>query len=381
MDELKDAAEARTAAAGSVRVPGPKPKQGRVTIVMNRSFEAFGDAERQEFLRDLSSVTGSTPDEIQTVGIYQGCVVYELKMPKPAVERLVEYFESTTRDDLSDEMRDLLEFFQKHYVTGVKDTFEVFVRVKSDDDPARSNHRTGLTRGLIFVHGWSGDQESFGDLPRFLASATSAKPLIYRYPTGWYTLKPKEYSALRFVARNFDNWVRNECDQDELAIVAHSMGGLIARRFLVDQALRRDALDRKFRQLTFVASPFDGVSLADLFKLLVRPNREQFADLAPRSEFLDDLNLNWKQWLRLHPELDGHVRSIYSPADLVVRPPSGYGTDDEPIAILGVGHREIVKPRSATDEIVTTIVRLLKAAGFAPPTGPTSSSVVSPVGV
>src|SRR6185436_1623787 len=211
---------------------------------------------------------------------------------------------------------------------------------------------------LVFVHGWRGDSESFGLLPQWLSEDFKCRPLVYPYPTGVGQHSP----SLVFLARNLDNWLRNQELASRYAIIAHSYGGLVSRKFLVLQASRREPLDDGLARIIFVASPHQGSTFAKAGKLVSWLNSEQLQELSGDSPILFELNEEWQNWIALNGA--GIARSVFGTADKIVDAASAQGLDPEAIPIAGANHTEIVRPKFRTDEVVKTMRRLLTEAGF-----------------
>ena len=137
--------------------------------------------------------------------------------------------------------------------------------------------------------------------------------------------------------------LRQDCKGARVAIVAHSMGGLVARA-----ALRRGGAD-DISQIVTLASPHHGTTLACF---LHGPPREQ---MRPDSRWLATLNL----------EQEGHfpvpVASIYSIDDNLVAPPTSAKLEGASLFELrGIGH---LSHLSARESIECTLAALLRSRG------------------
>ncbi len=150
----------------------------------------------------------------------------------------------------------------------------------------------------------------------------------------------------------------------ELAIICHSMGGIVTRKLVVSQAWRNRPLDTRIKQITFVASPHSGVPLAKLAKYVPSIKKAQLSELNTKSPFLVDLNGQWSAWSKSNIPSNCITSSIYGTDDDVVDETLAIGDDPEAIPILGAGHINIVKPESEESEIILTIKRLLSESEF-----------------
>lgn len=156
--------------------------------------------------------------------------------------------------------------------------------------------------------------------------------------------------------------MRNNVDADSIAIIAHSMGGIVARKLLVSQRYRQDPLTSRIDQVTFVASPHHGAVLAKLGEHVPAMRHVQLSEIGPSSPVLFELNEQWQAWTKENSHRQPHVRSVFGTADAVVSANNARGLDPEAIPILGAGHRDVVKPASPNDEIVQTLARFLRGA-------------------
>jgi hypothetical protein len=261
------------------------------------------------------------------------------------------YKKRNEKKDVED-IGNLKEFIFKHTVVEITDDFTIRVAVHTKKKSKRK---------LLFVHGWRGDKDSFGDMPSMLSDLVGCNSLVYEYPTGIWEQSP----SIQYVARNLDNWIRNHFEDSRLAIICHSMGGIVVRKLIVSQLWRSSPIDTYVKQITFVASPHSGVPLAKLGKYVPSIQKAQIHDLSTKSSFLVDLNGQWSSWSRTNVPNNCVTRSIYGTDDDVVDPTLALGDDPDAIPILNAGHINIVKPESADSEIVVTINRLLSESTFA----------------
>lgn len=143
---------------------------------------------------------------------------------------------------------------------------------------------------VLFVHGAGGTPQDWryfiGKLDRSRYQAW-----VYYYPTGL----PIELSAGWL--KNFLAELHRRYGFHQLAIAAHSMGGLVARRFLtLNENPGYSTL------LATFATPFGGVPVASLSLTLGAYAVPSWRDLAPGSDFLRTL-----QAQPLPPNVEHHV--------------------------------------------------------------------------
>lgn len=131
--------------------------------------------------------------------------------------------------------------------------------------------------------------------------------------------------------------LRGQAGGRRVEVVAHSMGGLVARA-----ALRRGASD-SIGQLITVATPHHG---SVLVRFVPGPAREQFQ---PQSPWLQALN---------SPEnaLPAGITSIYSEDDNLVAPArSAVLIGAQCLALRGIGHFGMLRSPQALDAVIATL--------------------------
>lgn len=324
-------------------------------IRMDRSFSKFSSSDREEFLSDLSNISGCPVEEIEHVKFSSGCVIFDGELDGEAIARLIEYFEkkNSLADDVPSQIQGFVAFCKKWSV----DSLHSYLRVKIEAEKKEPEKQKD---SVIFIHGWRGDEDSFGKMPAYISERTECLTGVYSYPTGIWEKSP----SIDMIARNFDNWVRNNVSSQRIAIVAHSMGGLVARRFVSLQFERSDRIDNLIRLFVFIASPHNGAVLANIGRHVPTFRKIQLNDLSTDSSFLFSLNADWNKWVLSKYSKESSIRCIVGANDKVVPINSAIGLDPNPIPILEAGHIDIVKPEDENSEVVITASRLLQESGF-----------------
>lgn len=135
------------------------------------------------------------------------------------------------------------------------------------------------------------------------------------------------YSQIRFSLGSYSGVV----------IVAHSMGGLVAKNCIAKDL--EDGKISNIKLLLSLAVPHLGANLATLGALLL--NNKQIEDLAPLSEFCPRLNDTWVKHT-LKPE----IKYFYGAYDSIVSQQSAIGTDNNQQDIISCDddHLSICKP-------------------------------------
>lgn len=200
---------------------------------------------------------------------------------------------------------DLTEFYANPEGFAGRVTVEGPLQVSNLDAPAfmESNGRKGLWKPLsflkekrsgvyllepydankipvLFIHGAGGTPQDW----RYFISKLDHRKYqvwVYYYPTGL----PIDLSAGWL--NSFVNGLHHQYGFRQLAIAAHSMGGLVARRFI---DLTDGVAGRDYRTLLVTFStPFGGVPVARLGLSLGAYAVPAWRDLAPDSRFLRQL--------------------------------------------------------------------------------------------
>lgn len=327
----------------------------RIKIRMKRSFHKFDKEKRNEFVDDLEYVVGYPQRDFSNVQYRKGCVIFDGEVPTEGAKRILElYSKRNTEGSMFhlDELNEFRLFLEKHNIRDITDDFTIRVSIKT--------RKKGVKRALIFIHGWKGDTDSFGNMPDYLAKEFDAEKMLYKYDTGLISHSPR----LNTVAKNFDNEIRIRFRDHKFAFISHSMGGLISRKFIVLQRWRSEPLDELVKQMTFIASPHNGSALAKIGKKFPGFWSAQMEDLSPGSVFLDDLNEQWAYWASNIVKDSAMIRSIYGTKDKIVTSENAKGLDPEAVPILGANHSSIVKPQTKNDHVLQTVKYFIEKSGF-----------------
>lgn len=133
---------------------------------------------------------------------------------------------------------------------------------------------------VLFVHGALGTPRDFGALIDGLDRARY-QPWLFFYPSGVRLSAVSEFLS-QLVTR-----LRLRLRVDELVVVAHSMGGLVARSFILKH--HEEARQDPVKLFVAISTPWGGVRSAErgvARSPIVVPS---WRDIATDSEFLDDI--------------------------------------------------------------------------------------------
>jgi pimeloyl-ACP methyl ester carboxylesterase len=185
--------------------------------------------------------------------------------------------------------------------------------------------RNGADRALILVHGFNGGHEDWGEFPSLLTSDDPLAPWDI-YSIGYTTSSKIDlFSVANFLSphqsrdpelRELATYLRTRLDvrpldrYRQVAFVAHSMGGLVVQRALVDD----DALRARVSDLALFGTPSGGLKKAGLFGRFKR----QMANFMVGSEFIADLRERWTREVTPEPEFS--FRAVAGDTDQFVPP-------------------------------------------------------------
>jgi len=330
--------------------------QLEIHLKLEVDYDVFMTELKEDFLDAFAIVADCSREEIDVVQWQRGCVCVNIKLPRAQAEKLLRlYLQSLESENSEDpEVIKLKAFVKKYSVEELIQHHYHHIGVVVKESPKE--------RALLFIHGWSGSQDTFGKLPEYLSEACGCNAYIYKYPTGAWIHSP----SIVFIANEFRNWLLNECPNMQFGVLAHSLGGLLLRQFLVSESREKARLDLSVKFACFLASPHNGAALAGIGSYIPTLRTQQMGDLSPQSPILFQLNRDWLKWAEEHVPRDCRIDSIFGTDDSVVSPSNAIGLSEEVVSVLGRTHIDIVKPRSREDIVVKTLLRFLAWSDFAP---------------
>lgn len=236
---------------------------------------------------------------------------------------------------------------------------------------------------IVLIHGFSGDAaETWGRFPALLASDQRINSWDI-YCLGYSSRLSIDLVGLWSADPELDKialYLRTDMRHSDLAqykalaLIAHSMGGLVVQRALLDDKDLRARVSHVF----LFGTPSNGLAKASFLTFLKR----QVRDMAHDSPFIKGLREQWRQQFsaKLGKSLPFKFLAVAGDRDEFVPGVSSIGPfpqDDYPEAVAVVlgNHLQIVKPESANDLSVQLVVSGL--VGQAAPSGPRSSADVA----
>ncbi len=234
------------------------------------------------------------------------------------------------------------------------------------DDAKLVVHREspGNERAIVFVHGFGGKAEStWGEFPRFagdgpglagydvysLGYTTSMAPDIRG---GWRDIPRIDSIAQGLATRlEFDTRLSRYTGEGSVALVAHSMGGLVAQRAMLNA---RDEVHERVGHLVMFGTPSGGLKVARFLRWLNR----QVGDMAVGGPFVTSLREAWTD--RYGDEPPFQFRAGAGDEDAFVPASSSIDPFATPLRFVVPGdHLSIVKPLAADSLSVAVVLRLL----------------------
>jgi hypothetical protein len=222
--------------------------------------------------------------------------------------------------------------------------------------PASDSRPTSL---LLMIHGWNGDPtETWKQFPSLFRQDPRFRKtdiLLVHYPTFIVRRNLHIPGLSKFVREQLQDY-RARRPYESMAILSHSMGGLIARKvMLLDHIGGADTVLPLAQISIEIATPHAGVAAADIARALGIPH-EYGEDLAIDSPLLQDIQVDWRTYSK-HPV----TVAFLSPQDGVVSETSASAACDDCVSIPGFGHVELAKPLTANDHRYSLPMNRLKA--------------------
>jgi pimeloyl-ACP methyl ester carboxylesterase len=223
-------------------------------------------------------------------------------------------------------------------------------------------HRDDSDRAILFVHGFSGDhQGTWGLFPTLVGTDTSLNEwdiLSLGYSTSllpdirgiWSADPDLPILAIHLKTRLLD--IAPLSQYKSLAIVAHSMGGLVVQRALLDNP----ALVSRVSHLLLFGTPSGGLHKAGFFAWLM----PQLNNMAESGAFISTLRKDWSERFDERPPFRLFV--VAGDRDQFVPPNSSLKPFRPSFQRVVAGdHLSMVKPKDAQAESLCLLIGALTA--------------------
>ncbi|SFS33816.1 caspase family protein [Lutibacter maritimus] len=213
---------------------------------------------------------------------------------------------------------------------------------------------------LLFVHGFSGEAaDTFGIIPELLMkdermNGWDMKPMGYSPNVDpefgkdiWGGIKDIDKIS-KYLAKSF----RYKFDKyDRIAIVAHSLGGLIAQKAIINS---NEELRSKISHLILLGTPNYGIEAAQLTKLW----NNKYKELSSTGDFIVSLRNEWDSIFKNKYPFKLKVAAAID--DEYVDIASSFGSfPKEYCEIVAGNHSSMVKPKDEFNDSYNLIVNTL----------------------
>lgn len=233
--------------------------------------------------------------------------------------------------------------------------------------PTQVSHRvSGGQTAIVLLHGFSGNTtRTWGRFVEFLLADPDIRSWdlhVLGYPSSLRVDIPSVWSAdpdLDVLAASLRTALSLPPLRDYrcLALVAHSMGGLIVQRALLDD----DVLRRKVSHAVLFGTPSNGLMKASLFLNLKR----QFRDMVPDGAFITKLRKDWTSCLGMTTPFV--FKAVAGDADEFVPASSSLKSfSDICCAVVPGNHLSIIRPTTESHRGLRLFIDLLRGAGAMP---------------
>lgn len=222
---------------------------------------------------------------------------------------------------------------------------------------------------VVFVHGFTGRaKETWAQFPEILAADPTfddwdIRCFGYRSSlapdvTGVWEGDPEIHS----IAATLATFAGTALDRYKaLILAAHSMGGLVVQRAVLDDPKLRERVDKI---ITF-GTPSFGLRKALPFRLpILRNLKRQVRDMARGGDFITSLREQWHHDFGTQPPF-AFLAVAGAEDEFVPRDASHGNFPDHQCAMVPGNHLEIVKPAQAEDASATLFVRFVRGENAA----------------
>ncbi len=218
---------------------------------------------------------------------------------------------------------------------------------------------------LLFLHGFSGEsKDTFGNIPKMLQSDSNFD--------GW-AMKSLGYSTVVQPKLGKDIWgAILDVDKiagylktsiqyklkgyDRIAIVAHSLGGLVAQKAIL--SLDKENINR-ISHLIMFGTPSNGIAPA----VLTKQWNKKYSGMSSEGHFITSLRNDWSQ--SFNGKYPFKLKVAASTDDEYVSLESCHGPfDDEYREFVEKKHLDMVKPKSNKDATYALIIDTLTGSKF-----------------
>lgn len=215
---------------------------------------------------------------------------------------------------------------------------------------------------VVFVHGLGGDlNKTWGNFPSLVDNDPELDCSSVKFPYEcFYWPFVGASASLHNIAEALESYIRLNCsDGDEIVLVGHSLGGLVIKKFLVNQIINKNKHNFNIKKVCFFAVPHEGSGLSEIRKLVGWRN-QQLKVLAKDSKYIEEFNDVWEA---LEATSKFEFLSVIGSKDSIVTSSSSKslfrGCDI--ITLNDRGHVNIVKPEGVNDNSFKALKKFIES--------------------
>ncbi len=234
---------------------------------------------------------------------------------------------------------------------------------------------------IVLVHGFSGDEGTWGKLPEFLRTDPALRDfevLVWCYPAGINRLanaRPAIFSqdpSIETIGKSLRTLLDYQLPKtiERIVLVGHSMGGLVIQWFLLEELLaKRDTHLSRIAEVVLLGTPSAGLQKARW----VRHFNTQVRNMATDSDFIRTLRAHWSDAMeqRLTDPTDKTVsfrlttiagdKDSFVPQDSALAP---FRYADK--HVVPGDHRSMTKPQKQEDLLVSLLREIATRPSLTP---------------
>jgi len=240
-------------------------------------------------LRERPSQVESVFDKLEEYGLLQSEIMFEcpecanlISMDDPAIDPDDELVCSSCEASLDGKDMERLKVFR-------------IVPARAKRDKKLKSRREKL---ILFIHGLgSNPEDTWADFSKLIRTDLDLSReyaiAFYTYPTKKFHFSLKKHSPpkIQYLADALKTEINNRyINYSEIVIICHSLGGLIARKYLTEEIKSKNV--SRIAKLLLFATPNNGSDLAKVGKEFTFTN-PQLEQLCTDSDFIDGLNRDW----------------------------------------------------------------------------------------
>ncbi|SDS56452.1 PGAP1-like protein [Formosa sp. Hel1_31_208] len=218
---------------------------------------------------------------------------------------------------------------------------------------------------LLFVPGFSGESKgTFGDIPKLLQADSNFDGWAMKslgYSSGVQPKLGKDiWGAIRdldIIAGNLRTSIKNKFrNYDRIAIVAHSLGGLVAQKAIL--GLDQDNRNR-ISHLIMFGTPSNGIAP----EVLTKQWNKKYSDMNSEGDYIKSLRKKWKD--TFNDNYPFKLKVAASTEDEYVTLESCHGPfNEEYREYVDDKHLAMVKPKDEKDDAYSLILNTLTGSKF-----------------